>query len=135
VRFVVRHRGRSGKFQITDPLYGACGTGLFSSPAARSNQSWPSMTICNKPGRRVPSRGVLNPIGALPEGGSDGWGILLGEGVMIMEKFIHDENLKLFRKRLVEATNETQRQLILFLIKEEEAKTPAIQLSKIKGPD
>ena len=65
----------------------------------------------------------------------DGWGILLGEGVMIMEKFIHDENLKLFRKRLVEATNETQRQLILFLIKEEEAKTPAILLSKIKGPD
>ena len=54
---------------------------------------------------------------------------------MIMEKFIHDENLKLFRKRLVEATDETQRELILSLIKEEEAKTPAIHLSRIKGPN
>jgi len=51
---------------------------------------------------------------------------------MIMEKFIHDENLKLFRKRLAETTNEAQRELILALIKEEEAKTPGSCLSKIK---
>ena len=54
---------------------------------------------------------------------------------MIMEKLIHDENLKLFRKRLVETTDKTQRELILALIKEEEAKTPAIHMSRIKGPD
>jgi hypothetical protein len=54
---------------------------------------------------------------------------------MIMEKFIHDENLKLFRSRLAETTNETQRELILALIKEEEAKAPPIRLSKIKGSD
>jgi len=40
-----------------------------------------------------------------------------------MEKFIHDENLKLFRERLKEgATREADRKLILELIKE--VKTP-----------
>ena len=41
-----------------------------------------------------------------------------------MEKFIHDENLKLFRKRLTEATNDTDRHIIRELIAEEEAKKP-----------
>ena len=41
-----------------------------------------------------------------------------------MEKFIHDENLKLFRKRLAEAANETDRHIIRELIAKEEAKKP-----------
>jgi hypothetical protein len=38
-----------------------------------------------------------------------------------MEKFIHDENLKLFRKQLAETTDENQRQLLHNLIAEHEA--------------
>ncbi len=38
-----------------------------------------------------------------------------------MEKFIHDENLKLFRKQLAETTDENQRQLLHNLIVEHEA--------------
>jgi hypothetical protein len=30
-------------------------------------------------------------------------------GSAVMEKFIHDENLKLFRKRLAEATSDEER--------------------------
>jgi hypothetical protein len=41
-----------------------------------------------------------------------------------MERYIHDENLKLFRMRLAEATDEKQRQTLRDLIKEEEAKNP-----------
>ena len=41
-----------------------------------------------------------------------------------MKNFIHDENLKLFRKRLTEAVNETDRHIIRELIAEEEAKKP-----------
>jgi hypothetical protein len=41
-----------------------------------------------------------------------------------MEKFIHEGNLKLFRKRLLEASDEKQRQLIRELIKDEEKKNP-----------
>jgi hypothetical protein len=39
-----------------------------------------------------------------------------------MDKFIHDENLKLFRKRLAEATTDEDRMLIRKLMDEEEAK-------------
>ncbi len=39
----------------------------------------------------------------------------------LMEKFIHDENLKLFRKQLAETTDENQRQLLHNLIAEHEA--------------
>jgi hypothetical protein len=46
---------------------------------------------------------------------------------MLMEKFIHDENLKLFRKRLTEATDEADRKMILALIKGEETKHPQRQ--------
>jgi hypothetical protein len=41
-----------------------------------------------------------------------------------MERYIHDENLKLFRMRLAEVTDEKQRQTLRDLIKEEEAKIP-----------
>ena len=39
-----------------------------------------------------------------------------------MDKFIHEENLKLFRKRLSEMTDEKQRQVLHNLIAEHEAK-------------
>ncbi len=39
-----------------------------------------------------------------------------------MEKFIHQENLALLRKRLAEAKDETTRKIIQKLLAEEEAK-------------
>lgn len=39
-----------------------------------------------------------------------------------MEKFIHGENLALFRKRLAEPHGEAERQVLLKLLAEEEAK-------------
>ena len=41
-----------------------------------------------------------------------------------MKKFIHEENLKLFRKRLAETTDPAERQMLLKLLAEEEAKEP-----------
>ncbi len=38
-----------------------------------------------------------------------------------MKKFLHDENLKLFRKQLAETTDEKQRQVLHDLIAEQEA--------------
>jgi hypothetical protein len=39
-----------------------------------------------------------------------------------MEKFIHVENLALFKKRLAEPRNESERQVLLKLLAEEESK-------------
>lgn len=39
-----------------------------------------------------------------------------------MDKFIHEQNLKLFRDRLAKATNDEDRTLIRRLIADEEAK-------------
>jgi hypothetical protein len=39
-----------------------------------------------------------------------------------MEKFIHQENLALFRKRLAEPHDDAERQVLLKLLAEEEAK-------------
>ncbi len=50
-----------------------------------------------------------------------------------MEKFIHDENLKLFRKRLTEAIDETDRKMILALIKGEETKNPQRQSKRSRA--
>jgi hypothetical protein len=44
-----------------------------------------------------------------------------------MEKFIHRENLALFRKRLAEAPDDATRQVLLKLLEEEEAKDPPSQ--------
>jgi hypothetical protein len=41
-----------------------------------------------------------------------------------MEEFIHRENLKIFRRRLDLAKDDAQRQLLLKLLAEEEAKVP-----------
>ena len=39
-----------------------------------------------------------------------------------MEKFVHSENIKLYRKLLAETTDEQKRQTLLKLLAEEEAK-------------
>ncbi len=39
-----------------------------------------------------------------------------------MEKFVHRENLKLYRKMLAETTDEQKRQTLLKLLADEEAK-------------
>ena len=52
--------------------------------------------------------------------------------ITIMEKYIHDENLKLFRMRLAEAKDEKQRQTLQVLIEEEEAKIPRRTVSGLK---
>jgi polyhydroxyalkanoate synthesis regulator protein len=41
-----------------------------------------------------------------------------------MDKYIHRENLALFRKRLAEAPDDATRQVLLKLLAEEEAKDP-----------
>jgi hypothetical protein len=45
-----------------------------------------------------------------------------------MDKFIHDENLRLFRKRLAETADEKQRQVLQDLIAKHEAKYREWQL-------
>jgi hypothetical protein len=44
---------------------------------------------------------------------------------VVMDKFIHRENLALFKKRLAETHNETERQVLLKLFAEEEAREPS----------
>jgi hypothetical protein len=46
-----------------------------------------------------------------------------------MDKFLHDENLKLLHKRLTETTDEKQRQVLHNLIAEHEAKYREWQLN------
>lgn len=41
-----------------------------------------------------------------------------------MEEFVHRENLKIFRRRLALAKDDAQRQLLLRLLAEEEARVP-----------
>jgi hypothetical protein len=41
-----------------------------------------------------------------------------------MEAFIHRENLALFKKRLAEARSDAEREVLLKLLAEEEAKEP-----------
>jgi hypothetical protein len=41
-----------------------------------------------------------------------------------MEQFIHTENLALFKKRLTESRSDAEREVLLKLMAEEEAKAP-----------
>jgi len=41
-----------------------------------------------------------------------------------MKKFIHDENLALFKKRIAECKDETRREMLKKLLAEEQAKEP-----------
>jgi hypothetical protein len=43
---------------------------------------------------------------------------------MDMEKFIHRENLALFKKRLAEVQSDAEREVLLQLLADEEAKEP-----------
>jgi hypothetical protein len=45
-----------------------------------------------------------------------------------MEEFIHRENLALFKKRLAETRDETERAVIIKLLAAEEAKDAAVPL-------
>jgi hypothetical protein len=56
------------------------------------------------------------------------------EKAAVMEKFIHDENLKLFRKRLTETTDDNERLLISDLIAEYEANYRRWQVKPGPGP-
>lgn len=44
-----------------------------------------------------------------------------------MDWFIHDENLKLYRKVLAETTDETKRKALVELIRQENAKEPKLK--------
>ena len=44
-----------------------------------------------------------------------------------MEKFIHRENLALFKKRLAEPRSDAEREVLLKLLAEEEAKEPQLK--------
>ncbi|HEX7563811.1 MAG TPA: hypothetical protein VF396_11260 [Bradyrhizobium sp.] len=52
-----------------------------------------------------------------------------------MSKFIHEENLKLFRKRLDETTDLEKRQMLLKLLAEEEAKDEQPRLGQTPSGD
>jgi hypothetical protein len=43
-----------------------------------------------------------------------------------MEEFVHRENLRIFKRQLALAKDDVQRQLLVKLIAEEEAKTPVV---------
>jgi len=43
-----------------------------------------------------------------------------------MEEFVHRENLRIFKRQLALAKDDVQRQLLLKLIAEEEAKAPVV---------
>jgi hypothetical protein len=43
-----------------------------------------------------------------------------------MEEFVHHENLRIFKRQLALAKDDVQRQLLLKLIAEEEARTPVV---------
>jgi hypothetical protein len=47
-----------------------------------------------------------------------------------MKNFIHEENLRLFRKSLAETTDPAKRQLLLKLLAEEETKGDGLSSSK-----
>ncbi len=49
-----------------------------------------------------------------------------------MEKFIHRENLALFKKRLAEPHSDAEREVLLKLIADEEAKEPPLKYPIIK---
>lgn len=59
-------------------------------------------------------------------------GSMLSEDA-IMEKFIHRENLALYRKRLAEPLNDAQREVLLKLLAAEQAKEPVPKNEKTVG--
>ena len=52
---------------------------------------------------------------------------------MEMEKYIHKENLTLFKKRLAEAHNDAEREVLLKLLADEETKEPLLKNGILKS--
>jgi hypothetical protein len=50
-----------------------------------------------------------------------------------MEKFIHRENLALFKRRLAEPRSDAERKVLLKLLADEEAKEPSTKNSILKS--
>jgi hypothetical protein len=46
-----------------------------------------------------------------------------------MDKYVHRENLTLFKKRLAEARTDAEREVILKLLADEEAKEPLLKMA------
>jgi hypothetical protein len=53
-------------------------------------------------------------------------------GRLAMEKYIHRKNLALFKKRLAESHSDAERQMLLKLLAEEEAKEPPPKMGNLK---
>ena len=51
-----------------------------------------------------------------------------------MDKFIHRENLTLFKKRLAEVRTDAEREVLLKLLAEEEAKEPLLNNAILLKP-
>jgi hypothetical protein len=51
-----------------------------------------------------------------------------------VERFIHSENIKNFKKRLESATDDAQRKTLLTLLAEEEVRAPRLVVAKPKEP-
>jgi hypothetical protein len=49
-----------------------------------------------------------------------------------MEKYIHRENLALFKKRLAESHSDAERQMLLKLLADEKAKEPPPKMGNLK---
>jgi len=49
-----------------------------------------------------------------------------------MDKYVHRENLTLFKKRLAEARTDAEREVILKLLTEEQAKEPLLKNGILK---
>jgi hypothetical protein len=52
-------------------------------------------------------------------------GLIHALGEALMETFIHSENLALYRRRLAEPHTEAEREVLLKLLAEEQARAPA----------
>lgn len=56
-------------------------------------------------------------------------------GDSFTEKFIHEENIKIFRRRLSVATDEAQRKMLLKLLAEEETRAAQLGDAAIADPE
>lgn len=56
-------------------------------------------------------------------------------GDSFVEKFVHEENIKLFRKRLEATTDEAQRKTLMKLLAEEEAKAARLAREAKADPE
>jgi len=84
---------------------------------------------CGKFGRPHEVGGVARMGCALPAPKN---GFSLQSGRLAVEKFIHRENLALFKKRLAQSHSDAEREVLLKLLADEEAKEPPPKNSILK---